>query len=336
MKRSCPKIGIKIRESNNTHNHNIQEGQNKFRNPTLSNTSTCFKSDIRNKLDIDLNLENYSCDDLFALFGIQDKQLDEDLMKSVKRIVLKTHPDKSPNLSNDYFIFFSLAYNRLLSIYKFQNKLSKNAHNTSTEYSNYMSDENSIDNSELLDNFFDSNAKFKKSTHFNKWFNAKFDKHRIKEEDYGYEEWMKSDEGLIFTGSVTPSEMSEKMEMHKQQLKSIVKYEDIKECYSSSFIGDDNKYSDLKQSYSETILPVSQSDYDSKQQFGSLNEYKMFRDKKQQKVKCLNEKQSLEYIQKKNNELNNQCIQTGFEYAQRLDKQANQNNLFWSDLKLIK
>ena len=52
---------------------------------------------------IDLNINNYTLNDLLKLFKLSNNLTEEDL-KNVKKQVLKTHPDKS-NLPNDYFRF---------------------------------------------------------------------------------------------------------------------------------------------------------------------------------------------------------------------------------------
>ena len=64
---SCPKSGIKIHKSEND-----------------------YKKD---PFQIDLDIENYSVDDLYRLFSID--VLDDNTMKESKKVVLKTHPDKS-------------------------------------------------------------------------------------------------------------------------------------------------------------------------------------------------------------------------------------------------
>ena len=63
---------------------------------------------------VDLEINNYSVEELFGLFHIQ--HLDEETMKTAKKIVLKTHPDKS-KLDPKYFLFYSQAYRRLFGIY---------------------------------------------------------------------------------------------------------------------------------------------------------------------------------------------------------------------------
>ena len=72
-----------------------------------------------------LNIEEYSSEELFHLFGIQrDVPLTEEVLKKCNKIVLKTHPDKS-KLQEDYFLFFSNAYKKLLSMYEADKQINK-------------------------------------------------------------------------------------------------------------------------------------------------------------------------------------------------------------------
>ena len=65
---------------------------------------------------LDLNIHNYDLNDLLNLFKMPFHFKEEDL-KSAKKIVLKTHPDKS-KLDKEYFLFFSQAYKYLLKIHQ--------------------------------------------------------------------------------------------------------------------------------------------------------------------------------------------------------------------------
>ena len=192
MKKTCPKSGIKIHETPSqiqTHSSNmfsVDDFTNKHFSPQITTSN------------IDLDIENYSCDDLFILLGIQGRTLDEPLMKNVKKVVLKTHPDKS-NLHSDYYIFYSKAYNRLHSIYIAQNKTTKSIHNFNNDYNPANSDEKE----KLLNNLFETNNNFKNPKKFNKWFNDKFEKHHVKEEEHGYGDWLKSDEGVAETAKIS-------------------------------------------------------------------------------------------------------------------------------------
>jgi hypothetical protein len=82
--------------------------------------------------NLDLDLNNYSMNDLLNLFNLQSTVLNDEMMKSAKKITLKMHPDKS-RLDPKFYIFFTDAYNRLEYIYDFQNKSAKKT-NSNTNY----------------------------------------------------------------------------------------------------------------------------------------------------------------------------------------------------------
>ena len=89
----CPKAGIKIHETPPNKKPSVN-----FHKTTL--------------LELDLDVDNYSLDDLYNLFNISNNNsnqvLDEHSLKGAKQIVLKMHPDKS-QLDSKYFLFFSKA-----------------------------------------------------------------------------------------------------------------------------------------------------------------------------------------------------------------------------------
>jgi hypothetical protein len=155
----CPKAGIKIHESNNDYKcnpfqSNATQSVTAKSNATQSNAppNTQIYSNQQPKSGIDLNIENYSLNDLYNLFKINSQTLTDDIMKDAKKIVLMTHPDKS-RLEPKYFLFYSAAYKRLYSIYEFQNKSSrKNV---------MLEDHNPDENNRVLDNMFQKNTKLK-------------------------------------------------------------------------------------------------------------------------------------------------------------------------------
>jgi len=323
MKKACPKSGIKIHETPSqiqTHSTNmfsVDDFTNKHFSPQIATSN------------IDLNIDNYSCNDLFNLLGIQGRTLDETLMKSVKKVVLKTHPDKS-NLHPDYYIFFSKAYNRLHSIYTAQNKTAKSDNNFNKEYNPAYSDEKE----KLLNNFFESNNNFKNPKNFNKWFNDKFEKHNVKEEQHGYGDWLKSDEGVVETAK-TGRNLASEMEKHKQRIQRIIPYQGIQDTFSSSSIVSGDGFSDLRQAYEESVIPVTQQDYNKMKKFNSVNEYTNFRDNEHKNVKPMSEHNASNYLKKQNRDLEDQCVAMTFENIKHTEKQKEQNNFFWSDLKRL-
>ena len=335
MKKTCPKSGIKIIESNSNICSSSSSSSSSNVNLFSIHDSSIYLSNRQfvpeiNSSNIDLDIDNYSCNDLFNLLGINGRTLDDELMKNVKRVVLKTHPDKS-NLPSDYYIFFSKAYNRLHAIYVTQNKTKKNSNNINTQYSTNYSDEKA----KLLNNFFDMNKDFKNPAKFNKWFNDKFDKHHIKEEDVGYGDWLKSNDGIIETGKISQSQLGSEMEKHKKRLQGIIPYQGVQDTFSSSSILSGDGFSDLKQVYEESVIPITQNDYYKVKKFKNVNEFSMFRDKEQMNNKPMNKKQAELAIKKKHRELEDQCVAMAFQNIQHYDKQQKQDNLFWSDLKRL-
>jgi hypothetical protein len=140
-------------------------------------------------MDLDLDIDNYSLEDLYHLFNIHDQHLTEEKLKNAKKMVLKTHPDKS-QLDAKYFLFFSKAYKRIYGIYEFQNKSTNKKHN----------DEDFFDetNKNILNEMFKKNKKLKDPKNFNTWFNKKFETHRIEDPNsQGYGDWLKSNEGFV-------------------------------------------------------------------------------------------------------------------------------------------
>ena len=59
---------------------------------------------MNNDLNIDLNIDNYTLDDLLNMFELSHSFNKNDL-KRAKRIVLKMHPDLS-GLPSEYFMIY--------------------------------------------------------------------------------------------------------------------------------------------------------------------------------------------------------------------------------------
>ena len=69
--------------------------------------------------NLDLNIQNYTFDDILNLFHLSMPILYDDL-KIARKIVLKTHPDKS-NLDVGVYHFFVKALEILVYVYNFNN-----------------------------------------------------------------------------------------------------------------------------------------------------------------------------------------------------------------------
>ena len=324
---NCPKAGIKIRQSDNDYKDDPFITQSKLTKPVS------FQNTTLNTLDLDL--DNYSLDDLYHLFNINGNILNDETMKLAKQIVLKMHPDKS-QLDSKYFLFFSKAYKRLYNIYEFQNKSTKKK----MDNEDYFNESNKT----ILDNMFDKNKDFKDSKNFNSWFNEAFEKGRLENPtEQGYGDWLKSDEGFISVNeNVTKGNMNDVFEQKKKQIQSLTLYTGVTDMVSSSFGGSlldggndfsSDNYTDLKQAYTETLIPVTQEDYNKMQKFNNISEYKRHRD--QVDTTPLTKEESERKLLQQQQEHDQHSAALAFKYAKESEKAKEKQNNFWSDLTQI-
>jgi hypothetical protein len=143
-------------------------------------------------MDIDLDINNYELVDILNLFKIpvlfNDKHLRE-----AKVIVLQMHPDKS-RLPKEYFLFFTKAYKMVYEIYKVRFPDEKKYKETGFSYSAVIDRELNQNKSKTAHNKEDreyyktEEEAYKKlqkmdSENFNKWFNEKFEKFRMHDDE---------------------------------------------------------------------------------------------------------------------------------------------------------
>lgn len=330
--------GVRIENSKNEYAIDPFDGVNPFNNPEGEKP---IETVSHNNKEIDLNIDNYSQRELYKLFGITTQQLSEDILKICKKTVLKTHPDKS-NLDPKYFLFFSKAYKRLYNIYEFQNKT---ARKQTTEY-NKEDNENAI----ILDKMFEQNKSLKKSGDFNKWFNEKFEKYKVEEEDSGYGEWLKSEQDMVDLKNVSKADMTSEMEKHKKRIQAVTNYNGIDTQYASSFGGsslitnnnnftsdvfssDGVGYTDLKQAYVESVIPVTEDDYNKLPKFKNIDEYNRYRESVD--TKPLDKEVALRKLYEENKQQEEQSVALAYHYAKQAEITKKNSVAFWSDLKQL-
>ena len=327
MNNSCRKSGIKIHESNNNYSQNPFEVSN-LNTHTINNNHSNTKTTA-----IDLNIDNYSIADICKLFNITDHILNDETMKESKKIVLKTHPDKS-NLDSKYFLFYSKAYKRLYGIYEFQNKSDKK---------NVRVDHSNSENGKLLDNMLKNNKGLQDPVNFNKWFNTQFEKHNMNDtDDNGYGDWLKSDDGLYDTGNVSKSNMASEFEKQKKQIQSLTLYEGVGDRHSSimggsllkqqnNYTSDNGMYTDLRQAYVESVIPVTEDDYNKIPKYKNVAEYKS----KQVTETPMDKETAMKQLLQQNRKDDHESVATAYYYAQQSEKTTKKTNSFWSELKQL-
>ena len=371
---SCPKGGVKIHNSdmyNNTQNdplefYNNLKNQNKATGVRINQTKNEYTEDPfgnvnpfsnpygekdlsnisynkSNYNNIDLNIDSYSREDIYKLFGIQTENLNERIMKEAKKIVLKTHPDKS-QLDSKYFLFFSKAYRRLYGIYEFQNKSTKKVGDTNEYFS--------TDNTTVLDNMFEKEKSLKDTTNFNTWFNNQFEKNKLDDSaEAGYGNWLKSNEDIIDVSNVSKANMAYEIDKIKKQLQSITVYNGVNDQCSSSFGGsalmdynnnftfgslfsnDGMGYTDLKQAYVESVIPITEDDYNKMPKFKNIEEYKQHRNNSD--TKPIEKEEALKQLYHQNKQKDEESAALAFHYAKQSEKVKKNNEVFWSGLKQL-
>ena len=281
--------------------------------------------------NLDLNIQNYNLNDLLNLFKLKNNFTEEDL-KNAKKIVLKTHPDKS-KLDKKYFLFFSSAYKIVFQIYNFKSRVD----DKNTEY--YIEED---ENNKLLI------EKILKKDNFNEWFNKEFEKLNIKENNNGYEEWLKSEENMDYR-TTTKNNMERDIYEKKKELRSIVKREEIKsiqelqdnnilglnevEEYSSDIFSN-FRYEDLKKAHIESVIPVTEEDIDEKNIFNNLEQ--LNRHRNSENLTPLSLKQANEYLHDIKNNDEEININRAYNLALENEKNNKLNNEWWKNLRQIK
>lgn len=301
---------------------------------------------------MDLNIENYDLKDILKLLKMPNNFNEEDV-KSAKKIVLKTHPDKS-GLHPDYFRFYSKAYKKIYFIWKFMSLSTKEKtyDEVVIEFNDEDSKTNLSDHKKGTLKEFLSTNKIEKGENFNKWFNTQFEKNKIQseEETNGYGDWLKSDEDIDEEKKISYTQMGEEIEKKKQHVRSLVVHKGIDELYSnfsgaSNLTGDSPEcfssdlfsslqYEDLRKAHVESVIPVTMEDYNNVKKFKNMDEYNNYRSS--QNIVPLSEIQAAEYLNNKNKHEEIQTTNRAYKLAQQLEESSKNQTNFWGSIMKIK
>lgn len=287
-------------------------------------------------MDVDLDLDNYELEDLLKLFKLE-YDFNVNQLKQAKKIALKTHPDKS-GLPNEYFIFFSKAYNIIYKIHTFRNRRLKEVKNIDYQ-ANEMSESEQITLVKKL-------KKFKNVKEFNNWFNDVFDKIKI-DDDVGYGKWFKSNDDLNNDKISNMSEMNTAFEKRKRESRALIKHRGIKEMVNDGGFDLTNntesfgtnvfskfKYEDLKKAHTETVVPVTMEDFHNRKHFDNLDNLKKYRDSTTDEPLSLS--QSKQYLNKLKQQEEVVNTNRAYNLLKRDEEIEKSNKQFWIHLKQLK
>lgn len=287
----------------------------------------------------DLNINNYTLEDLLNLFRL-DYNFTIDDLKKAKKIALKTHPDKS-GLHKKVFLFFLKAYKMCETIFKFRIKRQDLDTNSTFKYEN-LETLNEKQKEQLL--YKKLNGKSAKE--FNRWFNDMFEKVKMHDEelDEGYGDWFKSNENVETEKIHHKRDMNQFFEKKKEMAKALVIHKDIDDNirdngYSLSREKIDNydstmfsrlQFQDLKQAHTVTVVPVTHKDYENKKKFSNVESYKRHRQVNNPNMISLAQSKKLMAERKYMNE--KQSTNRVFSMLKRDEEVSQTNKKWWSNL----
>ena len=292
--------------------------------------------------NLDLNIHNYDLNDLLNLFRLPF-HFKEEHLKDAKKIVLKTHPDKS-GLDKEYFLFFSQAYKYLLKIHQ----LRQSSTTTNTEYQkdDLWSQEHSV--------LIDGRIKTMSQEEYADWFNKTFEKMRLKDsiEESGYGDWLKSNEDLVDDTVTNTSQMNEYIQNKKKQLRALVVHQDFKdmnmnggnqfdlvrdapENYGST-IFNKLQYEDVRKAHCESVIPVTEEDFHKRTKYTNIDQ--LNRERTQDMVQnsdrwISTHENKLTEIHSNDEDIN---IQRAYKLMNQDEVIRENHDKFWSDLKRLK
>ena len=278
---------------------------------------------------LDLDISHYNLEDILNLFNV-DIAFGENELKNAKRMVLRTHPDKS-KLDSEIFLFFSKAYKILYNIYNFKYKNSENLNKE------YEKNENLNEESEKNKNII---KKIQKMENFNKVFNKLFEENKLKDQyqETGYSEWMANIDNEENIEQITSlSQMGEAFKREKMKKKEMVKYNGIQELDSGgnnyyelgrqqpesygSGLFSKLQYEDVKKAHTENIIPIT--DEDNKGGYKNISE--LVKVRTMQDINPINESKAKQYLEQKEKKEQEESTQRAYMLAKQIEE-ANEIN----------
>jgi len=300
--------------------------------------------------EVDLNLSNYSLNDLLNLFKLNLNFTSHDF-KNAKKMVLMTHPDKS-GLEPKYFQFYTKAYELLFRVYKFKIKDEELSNkNINNEYfSHEMDNKNKESDLVILKKIGLLNEDSSAAKGFSKRFNSMFEKYYVNEENQGYEDWLKSNEDEM-PSNLNQSEVQRRMEEKRKNMSALISINNIEEINSASGVGVSSfsnekvnsyeapvfsglQYNDLKKAHAESIIPITQEDFENVPKFSSMDEYKRHRDITRREFDW-DKNMFEEKLRIQNQQSDVEDCNRYFNLMKEQEQMMERNKKFWKDLKQL-
>ena len=190
---------------------------------------------------------------------------------------------------------------------------------------------------------------------YNKWFNATFEKTRLKDvgEETGYGDWLKSNEDIVEEQAENSGQMNEYIQRKKKELSAVIVHQefqdtiydggtrggfdlvrDVPDNYGSGMF---NKlqYEDLKKAHAESVIPVTDDDYHQRKKYTNVDE--LNRERTQDIVSNSDRWNSSheEKLKQKQMEDGDVNIQRAYKLMNQDEQIRDNYKSFWSNLQQI-
>jgi hypothetical protein len=237
-------------------------------------------------------------EDMMELYDIKPPLTFEKL-KIAKKKLLLLHPDKNKIDTTKHYMHFRGIYKKLIKIYSYIH------HETNEDNLKKQVD---IDKS--FKTFIEKNNidPVKDKEKYLKHFNEMFENIYLKDEEDGYDEWLKNKEPEYDKDDL---EGSRKKLIEKNALVKI-------EIEGTSF-NELNKYSDVKDAHTNSIIGLDQEKlFNEMPKFKTVDEYQRYRNL--EKGKVLGEKESLKKLEEDEMKQNMKAIDLSYKYMKQEEK----------------
>lgn len=305
---------------------------------------SCRKRSSKEEVAFDLDLTNYTAEELYALFKLNINDVLDDLqLKKARRSVLLSHPDKS-GLPPEYFHFFTQAYRMLEQIAVINKKATSEKHN-SRDLDNYREEVHQTMTRNYQNQLSSGRTKEEIDAEFRENFNREFEKINqdiLPQNTGGYESWLRANDPHIPLEEHKQYFSQKKKEISERERYALSQYgirdarvETSSSMTASQLAEEPEEYSsglfsslcytDLKKTYSEQFIPVTEEDYHSKRKYNNVDE--LIQERGLQTTP-LTKAQSEQILNDRSNKDAAQSIHRAYELANQYEKAKIKNTQF--------
>ena len=271
-----------------------------------------------------LDIRQYSLDEVYALFGVRRETLSIEGLKKAKQRVLMTHPDKS-GMPSDYFIFYKKALEILATDYAEMHRVEQSSKRMNElEHNGYTYTHGGGEDEERMRAVA---SKAAEGDRFQRDFNRIFEEQMQQKIDDTRNDWFRDDRATYDTSKVSKSNtiqgMAQSMEEVKRQQRAVARYtggvremthhlgtrlyddQGTDEGTEDQYISGDPfaklKFEDLRRVHKdETVFQVSESDFNNQKTYKNIEEYG--RARSSQQFEQISKQQSEQILQQKEQE----------------------------------